>query len=244
MIRFYDIPCKHYGVSWSPNTLKIVYTLNYMNLPYEVIWIELPDIEETLKSIGVSPTATKPDGLPKYTLPAIHDLDTGVRLSESIDIVEYLEATYPNVSGKALVPRGTKSLQLAFVDAIILLLTPTLGLVLLQEEKILNARSREYLVKTLIGKEVSEIAPPPEEREAAWKSLENAWAKVDSWIQKEDSFVMGNTACFVDFVLAGFFVWYKVMWGEDSEEWKRISSWQGGRWARLVHDLAEFERLK
>ncbi|KAK7024337.1 hypothetical protein VNI00_016373 [Paramarasmius palmivorus] len=218
------------------------YTLNYKKLPYEVVWVEFPDIEETMKSIGAAPTATKPNGQPKYTLPAIHDFGTDVRLCDSIKIVEYLEATYPSDPEKALIPQGTKALQLAFLDASRALLGPAMRpLVPPQEATILSPRSREHFLSSY---GISEQVMAPEKREAAWKSVESAWAKVDSWMRKEDRFVMGDTVCFLDFAIAGQFVLFRIIWGEDSEEWKMMSSWQGGRWARLVRDLAEFEKLK
>ncbi|KAK7021387.1 hypothetical protein VNI00_017379 [Paramarasmius palmivorus] len=255
--RWYLLVSKHPKDSVRVNNHNLIpeasltfdrYTLNYRKLPYEVVWVELPDIEETVKSIGASPTATKPNGQPKYTLPAIHDLNTDVRLSDSIKIVEYLEATYPNDPEKALIPPGTKALQLAFIDAVITLIRPNLvPLAYPQEVTLFDSRSREYFLSTrkeMLGKEVWEIAPPPEMRDTVWKGVEGAWAKVDSWMRKEDRFVMGDTVCFLDFAIAGQFVWYRIMWGEDSEEWKMMSSWQGGRWARLVQDLGEFERLR
>ncbi|ESK89789.1 hypothetical protein Moror_16802 [Moniliophthora roreri MCA 2997] len=246
-IRFYDIPCKQKGVSWSPNTLKIAYTLNYKKLAYEVVWVEFPDIEETLKSIGVSPTMTKPNGEPKYTLPAIHDLNTDVRLADSIQIAEYLEQTYPSAPEKVLFPPGTKALQHAFTDGVKARLLPTLGPIALQSEaEMLNPRSEEYFRRTRVemyGRELMEMELPKEKKEALWKQVEAAFGTVNSWIGKEDRFVMGDRVCFVDFSLAGMLVWCKVMWGEDSEEWKRIVGWHDGRWGRLVKDLEEYDRL-
>ncbi|EEB92162.1 hypothetical protein MPER_09371 [Moniliophthora perniciosa FA553] len=115
-IRFYDIPGTS-GKAFSANTLKIMYALGYKGIPFERIWVEMPDIENTCKSIGASPTDKKPDGSPWYTLPVIHDPNTGETISDSFVIMEYLEKTYPSSPEKALIPPGTTALQKAFIDA-------------------------------------------------------------------------------------------------------------------------------
>ena len=32
----------------------------------------------------------------------------------------------------------------------------------------------------------------------------------------------------------------KIVLGEDSEEWKDMRTWDGGRWEKLLEDTAEF----
>ena len=52
---------------------------------------------------------------------------------------------------------------------------------------------------------------------------------------------MGNTICFADFVLAVFLMWFKIIWGEDSVEWKDLESWDEGRWAALHRSMEKYE---
>ncbi|KAH7903985.1 hypothetical protein BJ138DRAFT_1131157 [Hygrophoropsis aurantiaca] len=59
-------------------------------LPFEVVWVEFQDIASTLKSIGAEPT-----GPGSYTLPVINDPNTGVIVSDSFVIAEYLDKMYP-----------------------------------------------------------------------------------------------------------------------------------------------------
>ncbi len=76
-------------------------------LPYQTIFLELPDIEPLAKQIGAAPTGTRRDGVtPLYTVPIIHDHATGAVVSESAAIAAYLDRTYP--SGPTLVPAGPR----------------------------------------------------------------------------------------------------------------------------------------
>ncbi|KAF8994799.1 hypothetical protein BDQ17DRAFT_1524749 [Cyathus striatus] len=110
MITFYDIHSTAPKTAWSLMVWKIRYILNYKNLPYKTIYLEYPDIETTSKNLGIPPTATKVDGSPYYTLPAIHDSSTNKALADSLRIAQYLDATYPDTP--AVVMKGTKCLVL------------------------------------------------------------------------------------------------------------------------------------
>ncbi|KAK7045883.1 hypothetical protein VNI00_007314 [Paramarasmius palmivorus] len=244
-IKFYDIPSK-LNKAWSPNTLKTMYTLTFKGLPYEIVWTEYPDIESTCKSIGAPPTDKKADGRPHYTLPVIHDPNTGASISESFAIVEYLENTYPNPE-KTLIPAGTRALQKAFIEAYRGKVFPSLApLALPRTADVLNPPSEEYFRSTravLFGKPLTELEPKDDKRAEAWKQVEAGYGAIDGWLKKEDRYVMGDKVSFVDFVLAGSILWIRILWGEDSEEWKKATSWHDGRWARLVKDFEQYERL-
>ncbi|KAF7320563.1 hypothetical protein HMN09_00140300 [Mycena chlorophos] len=78
-IVFYDVALKEVGACRSPHTLKSRYALNFKGLEYTTMWLEYPEIEDACKAIGGKPTRNKPDGTPLYTLPMIHDLNTGAQ---------------------------------------------------------------------------------------------------------------------------------------------------------------------
>ncbi|KAI3599152.1 glutathione transferase fungal specific class A [Moniliophthora roreri] len=242
-IRYYDIPSK-LGKAWSPNTLKTMYTLNYKGIPYELVWVEYPDIENLCKSIGASATSTKADGRPHYTLPAIHDPNTGISIADSIKVAEYLDKTYP---GKPVIPPGTASLHKAFADAFIAKIYPSLLQVTMpRTANNLNPSSEEYFRRTKaarFGKALTEVDPKGEKRVEFWKQIETAYGTLDGWMKKEDQYVMGDTVSFADFVIAASLLWIRVLWGEDSEEWKSVASWHDGRWGRLIKSLTPYEKL-
>ncbi|ESK89976.1 hypothetical protein Moror_736 [Moniliophthora roreri MCA 2997] len=244
-IRFYDIPTKS-GTAVSLNTLKTMYTLTYKRIPFERIWVEMPDIENTCKSIGAPPTGKKADGSPFYTLPVIHDPSTGESISDSFLIMEYLEKTYPSAPERALIPPGTTALQKAFIDAYRGKTFPVLTPLLMpRTAEVLNPPSEEYFRRTKevkLGKSITELEPKGEKRVEVWKQVQDAFGVVDAWIEN-GRFVMGDRVSFADFDLAGMFLWIRIAWGEDSEEWKNVSSWHGGRWSRLLKELEVYEKL-
>ncbi|KAG7086262.1 hypothetical protein E1B28_002229 [Marasmius oreades] len=240
-IRLFDITSKLPSKAWSPNVWKTRYILNYKNLPYETTWVEYPDIASTCLKIGASPTTRAG----KYTLPVIQDTNTGAVISDSWNIVEYLESTYPPANPEhSLIPPGTRGLQLAFLSAFRTQLRALWPIAIPQEVAILTPRSEEYFRKTR-----EEFLKPENLKEEMvrghWNQLERDLGVVDSWIRKEDIFVMGGgRATYPDFVVAALMIWCRTLWGRESGEWgERIAKWHGGRWGRLVEKLQEYEKI-
>jgi hypothetical protein len=91
------------------------WVLNYKRLLYRTVWVEYPDIKPLSLEIGAAPTSHNADGAAFYTLPAIHDPNTGKTISDSFDIAQYLDVTYPE---RPVLPLGTEGLQSAFIFAI------------------------------------------------------------------------------------------------------------------------------
>ncbi|KAK7450617.1 hypothetical protein VKT23_012927 [Stygiomarasmius scandens] len=244
---FYDIP-SNIG-TWSPNTWKTRYSLNFKNIPYKTTWIEYPDIENTLKSLGITPCATKPDGkTPHYTLPAIYDPSTKTGLTDSLAIAEYLDKKYPDKP--LLIPPGTLVFHRSWEDALrpklIAMFPFTYMITNEQTSWRLSPRSEEYfhrnrLVKFNV-KKVEDVFPGGEAQKVQeWKKLEEGLGQLDRWYREEGIFVMGDKACFADFVLGGVLVWIRSVFGRDSQEWKDVSSWHNGRWGRMIQALEDYE---
>jgi glutathione S-transferase len=190
----------------------------------------------------MKPTRKWPDGAPYYTLPAIHDPSTGTYLADSFLIAEYLEETYPDTP--SIFPHGTRSLQHAFQSSFEQSLALTLPFTLPSiYPKIGTQRSEEYFRRTkklVFGLTLEEMVPVGAERAVQWAKFRDGMSKVDECLAKTDSkgpFVMGNTISWADFVISSFLLFFKNVWGEDSEEWKDIASWNGGRWKILLPTL-------
>ncbi|KAK1236021.1 hypothetical protein PQX77_000735 [Marasmius sp. AFHP31] len=246
VIEFYDIPSKLPGIAWSPNTWKTRYCLNYKGLPYKTIWVEYPDIEATCKRLGVA--TYKRDGTPYYTLPVIHDPSTGKSIANSPLIAEYLDETYPDTP--KLFPPGTRSLQTVFQHAIEWDHVENLDrFVLPQVASILNPRSYEFFnesrSKWYKVDTVADMYPKGEEKIELWNKWKDEWGAVDKWMKDSETLlVMEDTITWADFVVAGWVIWCRCIWGEDSEEWKEIGNiWQGGRWGKLLKRLSEYETV-
>ena len=222
--------------------------MNIKGIPYKTVWVEYPDIAALCQKIGAGPTSKKGDGSPLYTLPAIFDPNTQTALADSGKITRYLEATYPN-AGPQLIPAELDVLTTAFEDAF----WSTLGsgyapIIIPAAFSVLCEGSKPYFRETRelrLGGRLEELAPlGSDARAQAWAKLKKATGKIASWYEgssKERKFVLGDDAglTYADVVVAGFLTWFKVCLGEESEEWKQLAAWDGGRWGQL---MAAFEK--
>ncbi|KAF8634683.1 hypothetical protein AX15_000784 [Amanita polypyramis BW_CC] len=241
-IIFYDFPSK--VGPYNSHTWKVRYTLNYKGLAYKTIWTEHLDIEKMSKERGIAPTGVNfENGAPLYTLPAIYDESTGIGLSESHRIAEYLDKTYPDTP--KVIPPGTESLQAAFITSY----TPHFKALTQFNlpatlEAMKESESKEHFYKTRskrFGRDLKTMRPTGAALAPALNDLRDGLNKVDEWLVKSDGlYVMGNTISFGDFALLSWLKWARVVLGNDSEEWKQISSWNEGRWGERVERLEKY----
>ncbi|KAF7365393.1 GST N-terminal domain-containing protein [Mycena venus] len=245
-IILYDIPSKAPGCAWSPNTWKVRYAFNYKGLAYKTVWIEYPDIADLCKKIGAEPTMIRQNGEPYYSLPVIEDPKTGAVISDSARIAEYLDATYPDTP--KVVPEGTHVLQKTFMAAYDNATGPLISYIMPAIAKILRPKSEEYFVRTReasFKKKLTDMWPTGEEHEKAWKEVEAGFGKVDRWLNEPMNagkpFVMGDVVSFADFMIGGELIWCRCGFGEESDLWKDMMKWHGGRWAKLIDSLKKYE---
>ncbi|KAG6908593.1 hypothetical protein DXG01_003996 [Tephrocybe rancida] len=244
-IKFYDIPSTIPGKSWSPNIWKTRYSLNFKGLPFETVWVEYPDIASLSKEMGFLPTPRADSDNPYYSLPAIYDPNTSTPLSESALIAQYLDRAYPNTP--KLFPPGSHALQYAFIDALRSKLDFVRSFSLPASHAILNPVSQEYFRRTreiYFGATLEEVLPKGETGVAEWAKVKAGFDVVNGWLElgKSDGpYLLGQEPGFADFVLAGYVIYLKKIWGVDSQQWKDISAWNGGRWAKLVQDFEKYE---
>ncbi|KAF7297785.1 GST N-terminal domain-containing protein [Mycena kentingensis (nom. inval.)] len=249
-IVFYDIPYKVKGGTWSPNTWKVRYALNFKSLPYQTTWVEYPDIEalytETLK---IPPCQILRSGKPYYCLPVIYDPNTDTTISDSLRIADYLDKTYPTSGAGLLFPGGapTRALQAGFIAAYDSVSGPMAQFIIPCIASILNARSEEYFTRTRtesFGKPLKDVFPAGEERTQMWEKTKAAFAKIDEWIAHSDAdgpFVMGAKPSFADFVIAGEMQWCKIGFGPESEMWREWAGWHNGRWLAFIDNVKQHE---
>jgi glutathione S-transferase len=219
--------------------------LNYKKIAYHTVWVEYPDIEELCKKIGAPPSGTKPDGSPFYTLPVIYDPSTNTTLSESILIAEYLDARYPDTP--RLIPRGTRALQHMFSDAYLATISPVFQFGIPLTHKFLNTSSQEYFrihKEKAFGKTLEALLPTGDAKDAEWTKVKKAFDTVDGWLQKakvDGPWFLGEQHSFVDFVVGARLMWLRRVFGEDSQEWADIKTWNEGRWLAFVEGIKKHE---
>lgn len=225
---------------------EIRFALNYQGIPYVTEWVEWPDIEPRCIELGIPPTAKKADGSARYTLPAIHDPATGVFLADSLLIAEYLAKTYPDAP--ALFPNNTVALQAPFSDAFRAKLSNRCILGILSSQvRVMLPRSAEAFrtrFEAQFGARLEDLVPRGEAADAEWVKFEAGMGEIATLYTKTDGpFLMGNTACWADLVAAAYAIWWRTIWGEESEEWKRISAWNGGLWSKLLDSLKDYQQV-
>ncbi|KAJ8091022.1 hypothetical protein AAF712_011078 [Marasmius tenuissimus] len=234
--------------TWSPNVWKTRYALSYYGIPYELVALEMPAIAAKCKEIGAEPTGKWADGTDQYTCPFIHDPNTGKAVSDSLKIAIYLETTYLKDPSKTLFPPGSVTLQQAFGAAFMGRLGNAVRFVLNRTAEVLNDGSRDYFIKARVdytgGVPLEDVKPKGDDIPKVWKAVEADFGAVDSWFaSKDDKFATGSEKpIWVDVAVGGVFIWVRQIYGVDSGEWKAASSWQNGRWGRLVKELEKYEK--
>ncbi|OBZ68988.1 hypothetical protein A0H81_11337 [Grifola frondosa] len=233
--------------AWSPNTWKTRFSLNYKGLPYKTQWVEYPHIAGLCKDIGAPPIGTYPNGSPEYTLPVIYDPNTKTAVSESALIARYLDKTYPDAP--TLIPAATDALHAAFQEAIeMTFIVPLLPIMLPASNHQLNPVSEEYFRRTREARfgKLEEWSPLGPVRDAHWKAIEAGLHKVTKWLSmdgNEKLFFMGETISYADITLASFLIWIRKVLGPDSQEWKNVKRWDGGRWGKFMEAFEKYETV-
>ncbi|KAH8091011.1 hypothetical protein BXZ70DRAFT_899021 [Cristinia sonorae] len=245
----YDIPGKSpESKAWSPNTWRTRYALNYKGLRYRTEWIEYPDIADLCKKIGARPTDVRADGSNHYTLPVLYDPLTETVISESTDIADYLDKTYPDTP--PLFPAGTRGFHASFqaaYGAVHARTNALLKLVVLSVCLNLNERSSEYFRRTReksLASRLEDVAPEGEVRDKWFEGLQDDMAKMAGWYRVGGGpFIMGETLCYADMMIAGRLVWAKVLLWKDSKDWKRICAFDDGFWGKFMERFERYEQV-
>ncbi|KAI6099268.1 hypothetical protein EDD16DRAFT_1659791 [Pisolithus croceorrhizus] len=231
----YDIPSKLEGNSWSPNTAKPRFVLSYKGLPFRFEWVEYPDIAPRMKEIGARKNKLA-DGREMYTLPVLSDPNTNALITDSWEIAEYLEKTYPE---KPIFPNKSKGLILAFDTAVFGLGRAAVAFPFLRASRILRERSAEYFITTreaLLGKKISEFSPEGPERDEHWAIIKGAIDILKQWYDKEEGkWLMGDVFSYADIIIASRLFWFKRILHGD--EWEKVVGWHDGRWGKLLTDV-------
>ncbi|KAI0720558.1 hypothetical protein C8T65DRAFT_633537 [Cerioporus squamosus] len=248
-IVLYDIPCKTTGKAWSPNTWKTRYCLNIKGIPHRTAWVEFPDIAALCANIGAPPSATTRDGKPMYTLPVIYDPNTTTTVSDSAEIAEYLDKTYPDTV--VLVPQGPEADEFQRACAKLLFGIDVLSIMVPAVHQSLNEASQPYFRVTRekrFGK-LEELSPIGSEKRAKhWEGVKNVFQRIAEMLQRdtqeEKLFFRGpDGVCYADVCIAGVLMWIRAIYGEDSKEWRDVISWDGGRWARFTDVFRKYETV-
>ncbi|RDB16471.1 Glutathione S-transferase-like protein ustS [Hypsizygus marmoreus] len=237
-ITLYDTP-GHTPQPWAPNIWRIRFILNYKRLRYRTVWVEFPDVEATLRSIGAPPSARRSDGRSLYTLPVIVDPTRNPHapeiLSNTNHIAEYLEAAYP---ARPVFPEGSRAVQTLFVHYIQeVFAKPLLPIMVPISHQQLPERSQSHFRAGY----PAPAMPPPQflsgpQREQAWMAVKEQFDFLAMILDKntgdgDGTVAMGRDVSYADFALCSVLIWIERMAPHDG--WARVRTWNNGRWVRL-----------
>ncbi|KAG2417598.1 hypothetical protein HFD88_008817 [Aspergillus terreus] len=197
-IVLYDLACTK-NICFSPVVWRIRLMLNYKRIPYQTVFLEFPDIEPTLKELGIPPSDSG-----TYTVPAIHHLPTKTHIMDSARIADFLESTYPDPAvpltselGRKIEAQSRKVVSTAFGAS-----------VLPREMGILSPRAQEYFRRTreaALGHPLEDLLDP-EREEQAWAAVDGAIREVGELMlthKAEGPFILGSRPSYTDFFIAG-----------------------------------------
>lgn len=227
------------------------FILNYKRLRYRTVWVEFPDVEATLKSIGAPPSALRSDGRPVYSLPIVVDPTRNPMspeiLSNTNHIAEYLEAAYP---ARPVFPEGSRAVQILFVHYIQeVFAKPLLPIMVPLSHQQLPERSQSHFRSRggIPPGYATPVTPPTfssgPQREQAWLAVKEQFDFLAMILDKnagdgDGTVAMGHDVSYADFALCSVLIWIERMAAHDG--WARVRTWNGGRWNRLWDRCREY----
>ncbi|EHK99259.1 Thioredoxin-like protein [Glarea lozoyensis ATCC 20868] len=224
-ITLYDLACTQ-NTCFSPTVWRIRLMLNYKEIPYKTVFLEFPDIEPTLKELGLVPSETSTGVRNKYTVPAIHHVPTNTYIMDSLPIAQFLESTYPerpipltSEHGRQIESEARLVVGKVFQTTI----TP-------REIHILSPRSQEYFRRTreaTIGRRLEDLLLEPEKEDQLWKGMDDKMRAVSELIMENKDkgpFVLGDQISYTDFFIAGSLQSIRVV---DESLFQRIFAYEG-----------------
>ncbi|KAI0050997.1 hypothetical protein FA95DRAFT_1603084 [Auriscalpium vulgare] len=198
MITLYDIPASTTADgTFSPYVWRARYALHVKGLAYKVVWVEYADVASTMQKIGAPPTG-------------VRDGQDPLHLSDSLEIVQYLDTHYP--ATQQLLPPHSRALQLALLDTFVAtrVRLPTVYLVVLNMAKEQRPESEAFFRRTreeASGKPWEEIARGVEVRAGLVQDLVDNMEVLGKW-KGSDTFLGGSEVSFADVVVAA---WLKCL---------------------------------
>ncbi|KAK9241956.1 hypothetical protein V1506DRAFT_130765 [Lipomyces tetrasporus] len=202
-IVLYDLACTK-NVCFSPVVWRIRLMLNYKHIPYRTIFLEFPDIEPTLKELGLVLGESASGSKYKYTVPAIQHVPTNTYMMDSVTIAQFLESTYPDPP----VPL-TSELGREIEAKVRAVVGPAVHKSLMPREiGILSPRAQEYFRRTReasLGLRLEDLLDPDKE-EQGWNAVGDGMRAVGELMRthKADGpFVLGARPSYTDFFITG-----------------------------------------
>ncbi|KAK6530181.1 hypothetical protein TWF694_003549 [Orbilia ellipsospora] len=215
-IVLYDLACIK-NVCFSPVVWRIRMILNYKRIPYKTIFLEFPDIEPTLKALGVHP----PPPSTKYTVPTIHHIPTNTHITDSPPIAAFLTEHYPTPPLPLTTPLGQQIESLSRTALGITVRTSCTP----REIHILSPRAQEFFRTTREATMNRTLESLLENEEQVWQKADEDLKKIGEMLLSAGGpFVNGAEVSYTDFFIAGSLQCIRVI---DEGVWERYMAYKG-----------------
>jgi glutathione S-transferase len=267
-ISFYDIASNPPLRTFAANPWKIRLALNFKGALYRTEWVDMPDITAVREKLGVPANRTLPDGSPFHTLPVIEDASTGKVLGDSFEIALYLDEAYPDAPRlfrpytTGLIATFNQHIDGLFTKYAILCSQMPFDPRCLDKVLAMFAkRANAMKVDLQLGPE--QIEEKFVQFEADLGELAKAYKHTGGttdyfWraggTEKTQSqrppagreeggpFLDGDEPAYADIIVGAWLKMFET--AMKPEDWKRVRSWQGGHWGRLVDALSKWAEIK
>ncbi|KAL6902675.1 hypothetical protein GGI43DRAFT_402476 [Trichoderma evansii] len=217
-IVLYDLASTK-NVCFSPVVWRIRMMLNYKQVPYKTVFLEMPDIEPTLKELGVPPHDPATGNTKKYTVPTIYHVPTNKYVMDSPAVAKFIESTYPDPPLQLDSELGTE-IMLKLRAGV----GPTLQKSLIPREALIfSPRSEEYFRGPREARTGHRLEEMLEGEDEAWEALESERPAIDALMhtnKADGPFILGARPSLVDFFIAGIIQTAKVI---DEGVFQRIA---------------------
>jgi glutathione S-transferase len=219
--------------------------LNYKKIPFETVWIALPDIKEMAIKVGASSTRVHVDGSLGYTIPFLTIEYPGTSepntvITESTNIARYFDAQEPDPTC-SLFPKETTVLDTVFSQYVFEKILMKVYIVFLTAApRIFDARAAHYLIKSrelVTGVPFDKLAAKDEvQLEAAWKDVETAFDGFAALLDEagEGNYRLTGRVTYAEIEVVSLLHVMKALTGDEPNGWKRLEARNGGRWAKMI----------
>ena len=149
-------------------------------------------------------------GTPFWTLPIIHDSESGQYISNSFDIALFLDQKFPDKP--LLFPSGTKNAVQLFDTYF---MEKVLGPICFAPScDRIDAKSQLYFRKTRerwFGAKLEDLCPKGPARHVAWNKLRSTFNSLSGPRDGSNSgaiYYFGDTISYADFIVSSFIYWH------------------------------------
>lgn len=239
----------------APNPWKARYALNFKGLDYSTHWVQMPEIANVRRSLGVPAGRKFADGTDFHTLPIVTDPKTGSTIGDSLDIADYLQNTYPDAGAGDLFP--SQRLDFVFSGAPLIPLSDQTGKAHADYAEFNNNVDMAFTmhVQLMAGGMRWDPALADEIKgefarragAASWEqllvhgeargklmvSLRDALRDLAALLQRDTTgpFMLGNQPSYADIIVGG---WLRMMSKTmPASEWEEAQGWYDGVFGKL-----------